>query len=155
MGLDFELSSSEDLLSTLADFRCELRQFLQFSEQAAEAVGVQPRQYQLLLQIAGAPAGARTTIAYAAERLSLRHNSVVELVDRSEREGLLLRAEDADDRRRVLLRLTPKGEELLNELATAHAMELYELAPRLTRSLKRLSTHGHSSPAHTAERKSQ
>ncbi len=143
--------SSGELLSTLADFRFELRQYLQFSEMAAEAVGVQPRQYQLLLQIAGAPAGARTTIAYAAERLSLRHNSVVELVDRSEREGLLLRAEDPADRRRVLLRLTPKGEELLNELASEHAMELYELAPRLARSLKRISTHGSAAPA--AERK--
>jgi hypothetical protein len=37
------------------------------------------------LQVAGAPEGEAVTIAYAAERLSLRHHSVVELVNRSER----------------------------------------------------------------------
>jgi DNA-binding MarR family transcriptional regulator len=94
----------------LAQFRYELRQFLHFSERAAVEVGLQPQQHQLLLQVAGAPEGETVTIAYAAERLSLRHHSVVELVNRSEREGLLVRTVDTVDRRRAILQATRKGE---------------------------------------------
>src|SRR6516162_1034803 len=95
--------SHAKLVSTLADFRFELRRFLLFSEGAALAAGLQPQQHQLLLQVAGAPESTPVNIAYAATRLGLRHNSVVELVDRSEREGLLARTADADDRRRAIL----------------------------------------------------
>ena len=71
--------------------------FLHFSECAAIGAGLQPQQHQLLLQVAGAPEATAVTIAYAAERLGLKHNSTVELVDRSEREGLLSRtAHDQD-----------------------------------------------------------
>lgn len=126
------------LLRTLAEFRYELRQFLHFSERAAVAAGLQPQQHQLLLQAAGAPEGEAVTIAYTAERLSLRHHSVVELVNRSEREGLLTRTVDARDRRRAILQLTHKGELVLDRLAGDHARELKEMAPRLAKALKRV-----------------
>jgi DNA-binding MarR family transcriptional regulator len=129
------------LLRTLADFRFELRQFLYFSECAAMDAGLQPQQHQLLLQVAGAPPGEKVTIAYAAARLRLRHNSVVELVDRSEGEGLLVRTADPADGRRAILRVTAKGERLLRRLAVDHARELDELAPRLAKALRRVGTH--------------
>ena len=78
------------------------------------------------------------TIAYAAERLSLRHHSVVELVNRSEREGLLVRTVDARDQRRAILQVTRKGELVLGRLAGDHARELKEMAPRLAKALKRI-----------------
>src|SRR6201998_4754329 len=87
------------LLRTLAEFRYELRRFLHFSESAALEAGLQPQQHQLLLQVAGAAQTAQVTIGYVAERLALKHNSAVELTDRSEREGLLERTADARDRR--------------------------------------------------------
>src|ERR1700733_10941694 len=90
-SLDLSRLDSDSLLRTLADFRFELRRFLHFSEIAATEEGLHPQQHQLLLQVAGAPEGAVVTIAYAAERLGLRHNTVVELVNRSEGEGLLVR----------------------------------------------------------------
>jgi DNA-binding MarR family transcriptional regulator len=129
------------LLRTLADFRFELREFLYFSECAAVEAGLQPQQHQLLLQVAGAPAGETVTIAYAAARLRLRHNSVVELVDRSEREGWLVRAADPADGRRAILRVTAKGERVLRRLAVDHARELDELAPRLAKVMRRIGTH--------------
>ncbi|HEY4379123.1 MAG TPA: MarR family transcriptional regulator [Acidobacteriaceae bacterium] len=129
------------LLRTLADFRYELRQFLYFSECAATEAGLQPQQHQLLLQVAGAPETEIVTIAYAASRLRLRHNSVVELVDRSEREDLLVRAADPTDGRRAILQVTAKGQRLLEHLAVDHARELDEMAPRLARALKRVNTH--------------
>jgi DNA-binding MarR family transcriptional regulator len=131
------------LLKTLAEFRYQLRQFLFFSECAALEAGLQPQQHQLLLQVAGAPEHTAVTISYAAERLALKHNSTVELVDRSEREGLLERRADVDDKRRAILRVTRKGRLVLGRLAGDHAKELNELAPRLTKALKHISLDTH------------
>lgn len=132
---------SERLLHTLADFRFELRRFLQFSEGAAMEAGLQPQQHQLLLQVAGAAEGIPVTIAYAAHRLGLKHNSTVELVDRSEREDLIERTADEEDRRRAILRLTRKGRQVLQKLSGDHARELNEMAPRLVRALRRVQQH--------------
>ena len=133
--------SHDSLLKTLADFRYELRRFLHFSECAAEQAGLHPQQHQLLLQVAGAPEGAVVTIAYAAERLGLKHNSAVELVDRSEHEGLLTRTVDEGDKRRAILRVTRKGKHILGKLTGDHARELNELAPRLALALEHIKLH--------------
>lgn len=134
-------SESDHLVQTLADFRFALRKFLQFSERAALAAGIQTRQHQLLLQVAGASESSLVTVAYAAERLGLKHNSTVELVDRSERQGLLAREEDAEDRRRTILRITPKGRAVLSQLADQHAREITEMAPWLIRTLEQIRQH--------------
>jgi DNA-binding MarR family transcriptional regulator len=127
------------LLKTLADFRYELRRFLHFSECVAVDAGLQPQQHQLLLQIAGATDVTVATIAYAAERLGLKHNSTVELVDRSEREGLLTRVRDSNDKRRMILKLTVKGKRLLERLSNDHAKELKDRAPRLIEALGKVT----------------
>lgn len=133
--------NSRSLLRTLAEFRYELRCFLHFSERAALDAGIQPKQHQLLLQVAGASESEAITIAYVAERLGLKHNSTVELVNRSESEGLLVRIADPDDRRRAILQLTQKGRKILNRLAGDHARELNEMAPRLEKALKHVRLH--------------
>jgi len=145
MGIPTTPSEPDLLLRTLAEFRFELRCFLHFSEAAALEAGLQPQQHQLLLQVAGAPEGTTVTIAYVAERLGLKHNSAVELVDRSESEGLLVRTKDAADKRRAILRLTRKGKLILGRLSDDHARELNELAPRLAKTLKNLSRYSHES----------
>lgn len=139
--MKIEQESPDRLLHTLADFRFELRRFVQFSECTAVEAGLQPQQHQLLLQVAGAAEGTPVTIGYAANRLGLKHNSTVELVDRSEREDLIERRADKDDKRRAILRLTRKGRQILQRLSGDHARELNELAPRLVRSLRRVQLH--------------
>jgi DNA-binding MarR family transcriptional regulator len=134
-------AGSDLLLKTLAEFRYELRRFLHFSEGVALDRGLHPQQHQLLLQVAGAWDASVVTIAYAAERLGLKHNSTVELVDRSEREGLLTRRADSNDKRRSLLELTGKGKRLLDSLASDHAKELKERAPRLIEALEKVRLH--------------
>ena len=124
MNSHFQSHEYRSILRSLADFRYELRSFLCFSEQAALRAGLQPQQHQLLLQVAGASETLQVTIAYVAARLGLKHNSAVELVDRSEREGLLLRTVDMRDKRRILLQVTRKGENILNQLTSEHAREL-------------------------------
>jgi DNA-binding MarR family transcriptional regulator len=141
----------DPLLRTLADFRYELRRFLHFSECAAFEVGLQPQQHQLLLQVAGASEGMAVTIAYAAERMGLKHNSAVELVDRSVREGLLTRKTDADDRRRMILHVTHRGKQLLGRLSGDHARELNELGPRLERVLRQIRLHAPSATGLVAQ----
>lgn len=132
-----------------AEFRYALRQFLRFSEEASSRTGLHPQQYQLLLQIAGSPRGSLTTIAYASERLALRHNSVVELSQRCEEDGLIRRVNDPVDRRRVVLRMTPKGMQRLEALAEDHARELQELAPQLIQGLTRIRKAGERQPGKT------
>ena len=129
---------SRQRLQSLAEFRYTLRKFLHFSEQAAAQSSLQPQQHQLMLQIAGAPDGVDTTISYVAERLGLRHNSVVELSKRCADAGLVERLQNNPDHRYVILRLTPAGHRALNALSDAHAKELYELAPQLVGALRRI-----------------
>lgn len=133
--------SADVLVQTLADFRYQLRQFLSFSEQAAVAENLAPQQHQLLLQVAGAAEGVSPTIAYVAERLAIRQNSAVELTDRCVEEGLVERTPDAQDRRKVILRVTSKGRRILQQLSAHHARELRVLAPRLVLTLKSLSEY--------------
>lgn len=128
------------LLQGLAEFRFHLRSFLQFSEQVAQGHQLHPRQHQLLLQIAGIPAGCVPTITFLSERLGLRQNSVVELADRSIAEGLVLRTADPGDRRRTVLAVTQKGMRVLDSLTESHARELDEFAPRLIRALEHIKT---------------
>lgn len=88
----------------------------------------------------GRCAGAEPpTIAYVANRLFLRHNSAVELVDRTEQQGLLEREVDADDHRKILLRLTRRGEELLASLVILHMEELKKWGPEMIEVLRRLT----------------
>src|SRR5712691_6494937 len=84
---------------TLAAFRHALARFLGFSEAAAAAAGLTPRQYQALLALNGG--GGTLTIGDIAERLQIHHHSAVGLVERLEALGLVKGTGDRDDRRRV------------------------------------------------------
>jgi DNA-binding MarR family transcriptional regulator len=123
----------------LAEFRYRLRRFLHFSQEAAQRAAVHPQQHELLLVLAGQREEAEVTVTTVAERLFLRHNSTVELVDRCVNLGLVTRREDAMDRRRSLLRLTARGEELLQLLAPYHLRELEEFGPRLIEALSSIA----------------
>jgi DNA-binding MarR family transcriptional regulator len=128
-------ASVELHLKELAEFRYTLRKFLRFSEEAAARAGLTSQQHQLLLQIAGAPQGMITTVSYIAERLALRHNSIVELSKRCEESGYILRDVAQSEYRYVVLSLTAKGHQLLWDLSADHAQELYVLGPKLIRTL--------------------
>src|ERR1700678_3972383 len=131
-------TSSVARLQVLAEFRHQLRLFLHFSEMAAQKAGLHPQQHQLLLQIAGAPEKESVTIGHLAERLGVRHNTLVELSNRCEQADLVTRRQAGSDRRCVLLEVTSKGRRVLEELSVDHARELNELAPQLIRTLSAL-----------------
>ncbi len=127
-------------LRRLAEFRFQLRQFLHFSQKAAEASDLREQQHQLLLAICGLPEGVEPTIASVAARMLLKHNSTVELVDRTIEQGLLRRVHDPLDHRRILLRLTSRGDQLLQSLSAFHLQELESAGPELIRALQQVLT---------------
>ncbi len=119
----------------MAEFRYQLRRFLHASQLAAEKMGLRPQQYQVLQCVVGMPDGIVPTIVNVARRMLLKHNSAVELVDRAIEKGLLRRAADSADHRRILLHVTPQGERILASLAAIHARELKQSGPELVRAL--------------------
>jgi len=119
----------------LAEIRYQIRRFLNFSEHSARETGVEPQQHQLLLAIKGLPSGEAPTIRACAERLQIRHHSAVELVNRAEQQGLVVREPSETDRRAVSLSITSRGERMLHDLTLAHRRELHAAAPALVRAL--------------------
>jgi DNA-binding MarR family transcriptional regulator len=122
----------------LANFRYALRQFLAFSGDAAQGVGLTPQQHQAMLSIIGAPEGQAVTIGFVAKRMLLKHHSMVELVDRLVELNLVVRQQDDGDRRKVLLSLTPKAKRILTKLSAAHLHELRQIRPVFADLLDRL-----------------
>ncbi len=123
----------------LASFRHSLRQFLRFSEEAAQSVGLTPHQHQALLAIRGFPGRQRITIGELAERLQIKHNSAVELVNRLAEENLVIRESSEKDHRQVYVTLTERGSDLLEQLAATHKQELKRVGPQLNQLLAILS----------------
>jgi DNA-binding MarR family transcriptional regulator len=105
----------------LASFRYALRQLARQTELEARRVGLSPQQYLLLLHIKGFPGRAWASITELAERLQIRHNAVIGLVNRAEERGLVSRRQDpeASDRRVVQVHLTTEGDALLQRMAKA------------------------------------
>lgn len=115
----------------LLQFRTGLRRFLHWSEEQAEKAGLTPAQHQLLLAVRGHDGDRGPTIGDVAGYLLLQHHSVVGLVDRAVKAGLVERHEDAVDRRVVRLRLTPQGADVLRRLAKLHLEEIKRLTPHI------------------------
>ncbi len=104
----------------LAEFRYQIRQFLQFSEKAVRSAGLNPQHHQLLLALSCIPKGLLPSINEIARRLHLRHHSVVELTNR-------LTARDLFENARIVatgigccLEITARGEAVLRKLSLIH-----------------------------------
>lgn len=108
----------------LAELRYRIRRFLQEGDDTARRAQLEPQQYLLLLAIRGLPEGQVATIRTLADRLSLRHHSTVELVDRMEAHGYVKRTRSREDRRQVLVSLQPRGERLLEQVVQQRIIEL-------------------------------
>jgi DNA-binding MarR family transcriptional regulator len=131
MGLDAERYQG------LAGLRYALRRFVAASESISRGAGVTQQQYQALLAIKTRPSEAMS-MKDLAEQLLLTHHAAVQLVNRVAKLGLAERRPSPEDRRGVLVALTPKGEAVLDELAARHLDEILRQEPLLTQSLRRL-----------------
>jgi DNA-binding MarR family transcriptional regulator len=123
---------SKQDFEALARFRFGIRRYLRYSEETVRSHGVTPQHYQLLLALKGFPARDWATVRELAERLQLRHHSVVELIDRAQDHGLVERAPHPDDPRAVRVQLTDDGEQILARLSALHRDELRRIDTALT-----------------------
>jgi DNA-binding MarR family transcriptional regulator len=130
----------------LAGFRLAMRRFLAAAEGISKSAGLTQQQYQALLAIKTWPSDTMT-MGDLAEQLLLTHHAAVQLVDRMARAGVVARSPSSTDRRSVILRLTPAGEALMEQLAALHLHEVLRQEPQLSRSLRRLRqlNHGEAS----------
>ena len=115
----------------LAAFRHALRGFMRFSEAAAAEAGLTTQHYQAMLVLRGCPDDQRVSISDLAQQLFIRHNSAVGLVDRLVQEKLIVRVPSSVDRRKVELRLTGRGRQVLAKLAAMHRGELQRIGSNL------------------------
>jgi DNA-binding MarR family transcriptional regulator len=115
---------TESEYRALGELRYRIRRFLQEGDVTAKQAGLEPQQYLLLLAIRGLPDRQEATISALANRLSLRHHSTVELLDRMEARGYVKRIRGRDDRRQVLVSLQPRGEKLLEKVVEQRIIEL-------------------------------
>lgn len=126
----------------LSQLRYLIRRFLQDGDQTAREAGLEPQQYLLLLAIRGLDPERDASIRTLAERLSLRHHSTVELVDRLEAHGLVKRTRGTKDRRQVLVSLQPRGEKLLEKVVAQRIVELRSHGHALVDAIGKLLESG-------------
>lgn len=112
----------------LLRLRTRLRKFEHWSAEQAAAMGLTSTQHQLLLAIRGHGAQDGPTIGEVADYLLVRHNTAVELANRTQELGLIERVRDTGDHRVVRLALTEDGRKRLNALSADHIEELAKLA---------------------------
>jgi DNA-binding MarR family transcriptional regulator len=132
---DDSVPDSNDPIRDLAQFRYALRKFLRFSENAARQCGVTPQQHQLMLGVAGYTGLGSATVSELAEFLQERPHSVVGLIERAAKHGLVRRTQDKTDRRVVNVSLTASGRRNLSRLTRLH----HEEARRVQEFLGQLS----------------
>lgn len=111
----------------LARFRFAIRRYLRFSEETVRRHGVTSQHYQLMLALKGFPGREWASVRELAERLQLRHHSVVELVDRAQQKELVTRATHPTDARAIRVLLTRDGEAVFARLSALHRDELQRM----------------------------
>jgi DNA-binding MarR family transcriptional regulator len=132
-------SLQEEDYDALAAFRYAMRKFLSFSKRAlANEAQLTPEQYEALLALKAFSSSTGLTIGDLSERLQVKHNTAVGIVDKLEAMSLLGREPGVLDRRQVFLRLTVEGDQLLARLAGIHREEMRVRSPEMIQALVRL-----------------
>jgi DNA-binding MarR family transcriptional regulator len=116
----------------LAELRHSQRRFLHWSADQARSVGLTSTQHQLLLGIRAHGDAEGPTVGELADFLFIRPHSAVELVDRAQAAGLVVRHRDSDHLSQVHVTLTQVGEEKLAALTAVHLRELAQLASAMS-----------------------
>ncbi|MFS0728091.1 MarR family winged helix-turn-helix transcriptional regulator [Paenibacillus sp. 1P07SE] len=114
----------KEIYEQLAMFRYRIRKFIRFSEEAARSKGLTPQYHQLMLSIMGFPDREHATPTELAERLQITPHACVELIQRCEEIGMVLRQPNPTDKRSIYIYLTPAGKSILEELSEIHMDEL-------------------------------
>ncbi|HEY1610258.1 MAG TPA: MarR family transcriptional regulator [Paraburkholderia sp.] len=107
------------LLTTTNLVQAELRRRLR-----VEFDTTLPR-FDLMAQLERHPEGLRMT--ELSRRMMVTGGNVTGITDQLEKEGLVVRDADPDDRRSITVRLTPEGRALFDRMAVAHEQWVVEM----------------------------
>jgi DNA-binding MarR family transcriptional regulator len=118
---------SKQEYAALSNFRFQLARFLRFSETAARAAGVTPKQYLLLLHIRGFAGRDWATVGELATRLQSSAHGTAALVNRCVASRLVRKHRNGEDARRVEVHLTPRALKVVGRIAARHRNELKSL----------------------------
>jgi DNA-binding MarR family transcriptional regulator len=122
--------------SALAAFHTKLEHLVDATDQCTREAGLRRTKFRLLMVIKRQPTDAPATIGSLAASMGLDRGTVVELLDELIRQGFVLRERDPNDRRRILISLTPTGEAWLAPLVDAALRELATTGPELLHALR-------------------
>lgn len=122
----------------LAEFRQELESFGRCWRRAANHLGLQAKEYDLMLVIRGAGHGTDVDIPEAGRRMLTDGHDIFKFVSRLEKRKLLRRYGHRGTRR-VLLRITPAGEAVLRKLVRRTLDDLQIQGPSLAKAVARIA----------------
>ncbi|UCG99363.1 MAG: MarR family transcriptional regulator [Burkholderiales bacterium] len=114
------------MLSCTTQIETEIRRRLRRS------FGVTLARFDYMAQLHRRPEGLR--MGELSSRLMVTGGNVTGLTDELQRDGLVVRASHATDRRAWIVRLTPKGRRSFEAMARAHEEWILELIGGLDRS---------------------
>jgi DNA-binding MarR family transcriptional regulator len=122
----------------LSEFHDQLTRLVAAGEARMRQAGLRQAEYQLLLTIKAHAGEDPPTLGVLAKWLRIDRNSLMEPIDGLVRRGFIDRRRDTADRRRVLISLTPAGEQWLRPLAEDLLADLTRRGPALFRALRAL-----------------
>jgi DNA-binding MarR family transcriptional regulator len=114
------------MLSCTTQIETEIRRRLRRS------FGVTLARFDYMAQLHRAPEGLK--MSELSSRLMVTGGNVTGLTDELQRDGLVVRASHATDRRAWIVRLTPKGRRSFEAMARAHEEWILELFGGLDRA---------------------
>src|SRR5262245_614450 len=114
-------SDVDQILEAIIYLYTESRRITKELARRADLTGPQLTVVKLLEQIGD------LSLSELSERIRAKNSTVTGIIDRMEREGLVVRERSKEDRRVVYIRLTTKGRKLAEEISV-EPMEIFRTA---------------------------
>ena len=111
----------QQVLETIIYLYTESRRITKELARRAQLTGPQLTVVKILEQI------GELSLSELSDRIRAQNSAVTGIIDRMEREGLVLRERSTEDRRVVIIRLTPKGIALAEDIPL-EPMEVFQSA---------------------------
>lgn len=108
------------------------------ANRALERHGIELWQFDVLAALRRAGAPYRLSPTQLSDSVILTSGAMTNRLDRLESDGLVVRLRDPDDRRGVLIQLTPRGRKLVDEAVETRLADAREAVSSLHRSESRV-----------------
>lgn len=136
--------------NALVDFWFRVQEFLRTRRAFAKSVGLDPREYELLLTLKALAGQRAVNVSFIAENLFIHHHVAAGLVKDLANRGLISTQRSPRDRRSLSLRLTAQGESLLERVVARSVDGLASEGPQMISSLGKIlgNEQRNAAPAH-------